>query len=436
MSNWQKKIEAWWKEQWAKIKKAWDEANPEGPTTPEIPGDDIDIPDNPQDIPTATSTIAMYGRVNMWAISLDVLKSDLAACLKWGVKGYHIELFSWAGGVPDTEEERKEMEVCYAYGIDFCRKNGMWWFVSAFNDNLGKGAYNDPGKPLANYPAEIEWAINLIKSHGPSHVALQTVAECGRTAYGHKLETRLAGEMSALGFYLVYNHGSRPTSYKSPYSAAAYHISKITDKPAKTLWVVSDTGTAIQQLCEGLEGKGRPEVAAAWAKQCVAVGNPVVCFYHFKYQGPTDEATIKALGQAVAASAPVTHPVVSNGELKPSQVTWLGTSYAAAKQTVTLSEVSMSGNHLNFKASSVPWPAQGEKKCKAVGLLIRKIGDRYVGGKVEWCVVERGWYDIKTNTADGYNGATMPNSGETVWAGLGHPVDGSEISTLLPVVWK
>ena len=71
----------------------------------------------------------------------------------------------------------------------------------------------------------------------------------------------------------------------------------------------------------------------------------------------------------------------------------------------------------------------------ALGFLIRKIGGVYRGGKVEWCVSSRGWYDIRTNVLDGYNGSTMPVSGETVWCGLGHPKNGSECSTIVAVEW-
>ena len=129
----------------------------------------------------------------------------------------------------------------------------------------------------------------------------------------------------------------------------------------------------------------------------------------------------------------------TGGTLLPSQVKWLtarGKNYANAKTVLEISSASMAGTHLNFKTSkAIPWPKRGSKNVDAVGFLIRKVNGVYVGGKTEWVVSSRGWYDIKTNTADGYNGHTMPAKGETCWAGLGHPDNGSECSTLVPFSW-
>lgn len=185
-------------------------------------------------------------------------------------------------------------------------------------------------------------------------------------------------------------------------------------------------------------GKSAAQIKAEAAKVVKATGKPVN-FFELDRQPNRALCDAAFAGGAFAVgnwmgeaqAAPV------SGAILPSAVKWLGTNYAAAKTTVTLSGVSMSGTHLNFKASPLPpWPPYGDKKCRAVGFLIRKIGNQYVGGKVEWCVVERGWYDVKTNVRDGYNGSTMPANGETCWAGLGHTKNGSEVSTLLPFTWK
>ena len=364
-------------------------------------------------------TLAAYGRVNYALTDLDTLESDLKACRDNNVRGYHFELFAWAGAVPDTPEERTQMEECYEYGVNFCRENGMYWIVSGFNDNLGKGAYGDPGKPLSDYPNEIEWAINLVKKHGPANVIFQPVSECGRTAYGHTLEQRLAKEMSALGFYLLYNHGSRPSSWPAPYKAASWHINKISDKPAAKLWVCSDTGTAIQQLCYGLEGRGKPDTAFAWASQCAAIGNPFVMFYHFKWKGPTDIDTIKALGRAVP-QAEVDDPVpsVPEGDIDLSQARWIGApNGAGAVVTETLTNLRIEGEYFHYTLSpgTEKWePHRGDKNTNQCACFFVFRNGRYEGGRFDDSTYSRKSRELK-NIRGKYTGGIVPLSGEWVW---------------------
>jgi hypothetical protein len=138
------------------------------------------------------------------------------------------------------------------------------------------------------------------------------------------------------------------------------------------------------------------------------------------------------------ASAPAASSV-SVGALQPSQVQWLtsrGQDYSRARTVMTLSNVSIQGSRCYFKTSpAIPWPVRGSKNINAVGFLIRRINGKYIGGKCEWVVGSRGWYDCRTNVADGYNGHTMPASGERVWVGLGHPDNGSEVSQLVETRW-
>lgn len=187
-------------------------------------------------------------------------------------------------------------------------------------------------------------------------------------------------------------------------------------------------------------GKSAAQIKADAAKVCKATGKPVNFF-------ELDRQPNRALCDAAFAGGAFAvgnwrgeaeaQPGQTDGAILPSQVKWFGMDYSKAKTTVVLSNVKMLGNHLDFTATPAPpWPPYGAKKCRAVGFLIRKIGWKYIGGKVEWCVVERGWYDIKTNVLDGYNGSTVPADGETCWAGLGHTTNGSEVSTLVPFVWK
>jgi len=136
---------------------------------------------------------------------------------------------------------------------------------------------------------------------------------------------------------------------------------------------------------------------------------------------------------------PTTDPTENTlpaGAIKPSQVKWLGPNFTNAKTTIVITSAKVSGKHLEFKLNKkIPWPKVGPKNCDGIGFLIRKIKGEYVGGKVEWCVSPRGWYDIKTNVEEHYNGSTMPKSGETVWCGIGHSTNTSECTTLNPVVW-
>lgn len=124
--------------------------------------------------------------------------------------------------------------------------------------------------------------------------------------------------------------------------------------------------------------------------------------------------------------------------IKPSEVKWLtsrGPGFSKAKTIMKLQNVRISGNRCFFTTSpKIPWAASGAKGVNGMGFLIRKINGKYVGGKCEWLVGPRGWYDIKTNVRGGYNGHTMPVSGETVWVGIGNRT-GSQVSELVPARW-
>lgn len=148
----------------------------------------------------------------------------------------------------------------------------------------------------------------------------------------------------------------------------------------------------------------------------------------------------KVGGTAPANPTDPTGPVVPVNGILPSQVKWLssrGKDYKNAKIVFNITEASISGSRLYFKTDKKfpePWEER-EKGVNSVGFLIRKIGNDYVGGKCEWCVETRGWYDIATNVLTGYNGHTVPAAGEKVWCGIGHPDNGSECSSLVEVTW-
>lgn len=226
-----------------------------------------------------------------------------------------------------------------------------------------------------------------------------------------------------------------------------HYSGKIATHHSSGQWTYAKHGDLVMYQIN--PGASPSKIAAEIKKVRAATGKPVCMFEMERH--PASDAQLKAAHDAEAfstgnwngtsaalflpASIPAPAPLAVDSIL-PSQVRWLGPNYRSAKVTKQLTSASISGNHLNFKlASPLGWPKSGSKNVDGIGFLIRKIGGEYVGGKVEWCVSSRGWYDIKTNVEDGYNGSTMPKSGETVWCGIGHPVVTSECTNLPKVVW-
>ena len=243
-------------------------------------------------------TLAGYGRVNAWAIDKDTLIKDIRACDRYGVDIYPIEFLSGAGYSPyGNQAAMKKTEECYKAAIKECRARGMWLFVSFANSNTGSGKYGDKKIPLSKMGDLINWGIDVVKKEGPDNVLFQPVGETGGS-FNSSLEARLVNEFGPRGFKLVNNHGSRPNHKPGWAKWNAWHPWKVTDNVPRDQIIVSDTSTIIQQLCYGLEGKGKPDTAKAWAKDLKNKGVPAVVFYHFKYPSH-DEPTIRAMGEAV-----------------------------------------------------------------------------------------------------------------------------------------
>ena len=141
-------------------------------------------------------------------------------------------------------------------------------------------------------------------------------------------------------------------------------------------------------------------------------------------------------GDISSQSSESSEPEADDGSILPSQVKWFGPNFSKAKAVIKITSAKMAGSHLIFKTdSAIPWKGVGAKNTNAIGFLIRKIDGVYKGGKVEWVVGSRGWYDIKTNTLSGYNGSTVPSHGEACWCGLGDTSGTSQCSTLVPFTW-
>ena len=425
-------IKRWWQRVVAKLDKP-----SGGTTTPPAPGDASTV--RPA---IGNGTITGYGPVNMWwKMPHSALFSVLNRMQRKNVRFFVVEALGNAGeDVLANQAKMAEVKEKLEYIAGECRKKGIWLNPIVANDNAGKGNYQNGGVKLEKREAQCREFIDWMASQPWQEFAIPCIMAEPQTDAGRRLQAYAAKKFKMAGFKIMHNQGDRPqgnetiSGIKSDYFC--YHNTSVNDWPKSAdAIVLSDTGAAIRQLNLGgdLNGKGNPDAIRKWVAAGKARGQAVVAMYAFQV-AEYDEDAIDALSAGDEAVQPPEAP--ASGELLPSQVKWLGTNYAAAKQTVTLSGVAMSGKHLNFKASKIDWPPQGAKKCKAVGILIRKIGDEYKGGKVEWCVVERGWYDIVTNTADGYNGATMPANGETCWAALGHPTSGKEISSIVPFTWK
>lgn len=388
-----------------------------------------------------SGTVTGYGPVNNhWKIPDSTIRRILDRMQQKTVRTYKVESVGHASeDVLGRSNLLAQMKAKTLFSAAECAKRGILYHATLFNDNAGKNTWKNSGYSLGDRLKQAKAFIDWFAATVPPQGVYVVIVGETRTSAGKELEKYGAAKLKAAGFKIGNNNGSRPQATASfggiQTDFHEYHPTKTSDWPtSKAAHVTSDTGAILAQLNQGgnVYGLGNPAAVTAWRAAGVAKGYAFIIFYGFDV-AEYDEPTIDAMaGNSTGAEVPAS----GNGAISPSQVRWLGTDYSKAKTTVTLSGATKSGKHLNFKASAISWPPQGAKKCKAVGFLIRQIGGQYVGGKVEWCVVERGWYDIATNTATGYNGATMPKEGETCWAGLGHPTHGRECSTLLPFSWR
>lgn len=402
----------------------------------------------------AGKTITGWAPVNYWWNMDDAtIRDNLAYMQARNVRWFGPETVGNAGeDMLGNAAKLDRMKSRWLLTQAECRARGIWFAPILFNDNAGDGAYSNGGVKLEKRMAQAKALIDWVAANGDKSVLSITIVSEIQTSAGKQLEAYGLAVLGKAGFRLDYNGSGHPSSKPSGYSGLiSYHVCDVSKWPAAALIWLNDCGTSIRESIRALNvngdlnGLGDPAKIAAKKAEAVARGQYVFSVYGFQVK-TFDKAAIDALAMPGESSTGSDTAVMEavNGSILPSQVKWLGDNYANAKTTVALTNVSMSGTHLIFKSSAISWPPQGAKKCKAVGFLIRKIGSQYVGGKVEWCVVERGWYDIVTNTKkltrqiqrSGYNGATMPASGETCWAGLGHPTGGSECSTLVPFVWK
>ena len=244
-------------------------------------------------------TQVWYGRANAWAAGgLDALRADVEACAAAGVSGYMIELLGW-GAVTTTDDEALKETTADAYAnlVSWCRSLGLWLFVSVGNDNAGFGGYGDRGVPLSTQTELLDWAIDLVRSHGAANVIVQPCAET-KTATGAWLEARCAERLA--GFTLVNNgNGGRPAQAASWAEFRVWHPLLGSDNPPDAL-IVSDSGDLIRILASdhSLDGPGDPERLRAWVHLVKANGCPVAGYYAFLH-AQHDAPAIQALGEAL-----------------------------------------------------------------------------------------------------------------------------------------
>lgn len=410
-----------------------DPENPEDPSEPSVPSSDfID----------ATKPFSGYGLVNNWSIQdpvkfMNVLSSYNIPCMAF-------EFFEW--GSPEKFAKVDDLITKFKKYIDASQSKKIILYVTLLNSNLGSGKYGDAGITADKYDKYIKKAAaqlaNWMKVY--KNIYVTPVGEGGSQtktkAYDKKLQDLCKATMPK--DKLVNNWGARPTSTDGM-AFLCQHPSSVSASFNSKSWIMSDHGLFIRELNGGdLYGTANYDVTYKCAKGLKDRSKTFI-YYHFDKNGKIDETAMKAIKAAFPSSVtpgPTPDPNPGTGDtIKPSQVKWLtsrGPDYKNAKTVIEITSTSMSGNNLNFKTNkAIPWPKRGSKNVNAIGILIRKNGTGYTGGKCEWCVGSRGWYNIRTNTIDGYNGHTTPSKGEKCWCGLGDPDGGSEISTLVPFIW-
>lgn len=384
-------------------------------------------------------TISGYGPVNAWWLMEDsLLVKILTRMQQKNVRVFVVEAMGNAGeDVLGTPAKMAIVKQKYLLVAKTCDRLGLWFNPIDFNDNAGDGSYSNGGVKLEKRIAPAKEFIEWQAQQGYQHCTFITPMAETQTSAGRSLQAYAAKVLGAAGFRLCTNDPSRAQSNAAWSQEFCYHNTSVKDWPkSNRAYVLSDTGSAIRQLSGGsLNGPGQAAALSQWLADGIARKQKIVAFYEFQYN-QYNEAAIDALAAPTGPGSGSSDVPVPAGAILPSQVRWLGPNFKNAKVTRQMVSASISGNHLNFKlASPLGWPKSGAKNVDGMGFLIRKLGSEYVGGKVEWCVSSRGWYDIRTNVVDGYNGSTMPKSGETVWCGIGHPTNTSECTTLPKVVW-
>ena len=246
------------------------------------------------------NTVLGYGRIAHWALDLNLLKAELAACDEAGIGIYTVSLLGWwRYALPGaTDAQIRDMtEAGYKALIDECRSRGMIALVDIHNQNSGSRKHGEQGRRLDD-PAEvalIDWGIELVRKQGPANVVVVPCREA-REESGFSVERKCVERLD--GFQLCANAGSRTWPVPGWADYAEWHPWTVDEVPPSGAIVVSDTGSILNQLnVGGALGPGQPELVRRWMQAGVGQGNPARVYYTL-YPGPLDLATIQAIGLA------------------------------------------------------------------------------------------------------------------------------------------
>ena len=246
------------------------------------------------------NTVLGYGRIAHWALDLNLLKAELAACDEAGVGIYTVSLLGWwRYALPGaTDAQIRDMtEAGYKALIGECRSRGMIALVDIHNQNSGSRKHGERGRRLDD-PAEvalIDWGIELVRQQGPANVVVVPCREA-REESGFSVERKCVERLD--GFQLCANAGSRTWPVPGWADFAEWHPWNVNEVPPAGAIVASDTTAILSQLnAGGVFGPGQSKVAQQWMQAGVGQGNPARVFYTL-YPGPLDLATIPAIGLA------------------------------------------------------------------------------------------------------------------------------------------
>lgn len=238
-----------------------------------------------------------YGRVNSWASgSLFNLRRDICRCAAEGVAIYNIELAGWIGSNVYVDPKLLvKIEKRYKFAVRLCRAFGMYLFVSILNGNQGKGKYGDTSPTIAKGWDIALKLLDIVKENGHDNILAQPVAETQDDG-GRRFEILATNDLHCRKFITVNNNGSRPSS-SAGMTHFAWHPFKISDinKAPISAIIVSDTGTIVCELGDGLSGSGNPAQLKTYKSVCKNRGCPASVYYAFLYNGH-DKRAIEALG--------------------------------------------------------------------------------------------------------------------------------------------
>ena len=238
-----------------------------------------------------------YGRVNYWN-ELTTIRKEIAACHKYGVDGYMIEMAGWKGD-PDyqwTEAWLKDTDQNYKQLVKACRVKHLWLFVSIVNDNMGQHKYGDRQPKLDEVMPMAQRLAQIVKKYGTKNVIVQPVAET-QTSGGEQFEAYCIQELK--DFPLVYNGSvGFPSEIISGMTYMSVHPGDINDNIPAGALSISDNGSIIRQLSinDSYDGKANPQTLIKWATHVKACHSPIAGYYAFQCRD-FDKEAIKALGK-------------------------------------------------------------------------------------------------------------------------------------------